>query len=67
LHFWPGSPRFSITQKEQQLRYEAEHLLRAGDVAAAFRAMSSRQRSEYPPIWDPPPRMGYLESTRGMT
>lgn len=49
-------------QREQQLKHRAETLLRTGQVAAALKEMSSHERAEYPPVWDPPPRLGYRET-----
>jgi hypothetical protein len=48
-------------QREQQLSHRAEALLRTGRVAEALEEMSSHERSDYPPVWDPPPRQGYRE------
>ncbi|MCW5776282.1 MAG: hypothetical protein KIS87_07590 [Phycisphaeraceae bacterium] len=50
-------------QPEQYRRFRAESLLLAGDVAEAFAFMSRHERSAFPPIWDPPPRMGYAEES----
>lgn len=55
-------PALVVTQPEQRLRRRAESMLRAGDVEGAFAEMSRHERSAYPPIWDPPPRIGYGET-----
>lgn len=52
-----------LTQPEQQHRWEAEQLLRASRVDDALRYLSKLERSDLPPHWDPPPRIGYGEST----
>ncbi len=52
-----------FTQPEQVRRHEAERLLRTGRVAEAFAVMSAHDAGDYPPHWDPPPRLGYLERT----
>lgn len=54
-------PPMIITQPEQHHRHRAESLLRAGDIETAFAEMSTRDRRHHPPIWDPPPRLGYGE------
>jgi hypothetical protein len=43
------------TQREQQLRSEAESQLQAGNIRGAVLAMSAHDRDEFPPLWDPPP------------
>lgn len=50
-----------FTQCEQRLRSDAERLLRRGDIAKGLAAMSRHERDEYPPAWDPPPRIGWPE------
>ncbi len=54
-----GAALLPITQPEQQNRSKAERLLESGHVAEAVAFMSSRERAEFPPHWDPPPRFGY--------
>lgn len=54
------TPLLWIGQPEQIQRYEAETLLRAGKFSEALALMSQRDRSDYPPHWDPPP-----ETARG--
>ncbi len=51
------------TQPEQRLATRAESLLRGGRVGQALAMMSAHRRSEFPPQWDPPPRVGYGERT----
>lgn len=58
-----GVAALAYGQPEQYRRYRAESLLRAGDVAEAFAFMSRHDRSAFPAIWDPPPRMGYAEAS----
>src|SRR5690606_18328356 len=36
-----------------------ERPLERGDVAAGLAELSTHTRADYPPHWDPPPRMGY--------
>lgn len=52
-----------ITQPEQQLRHRVESLLHEGKFPAAVQLMSAHQRSDFPAHWDPPPRVGYGESS----
>ncbi len=49
-------------QPDQARRHEATRLLRE-DFAAGFAYMSKFERSDFPPIWDAPPRLGYRETT----
>jgi hypothetical protein len=50
-----------VTQREQRLRSQAESDLRGGRIAQALQLMSAHERSDFPPHWDPPPRLGYRE------
>ncbi len=47
------------TQREQRLRSDAERMLRSGRIAQAVETMSKHDRDDYPPAWDPPPRIGW--------
>lgn len=49
------------TQPEQRNRWQAEHLLRSGDVKGGIAMLTGRARDAFPPIWDPPPRLSYGE------
>jgi hypothetical protein len=51
------------TLPEQRLATRAESLLHSGSIEQALAMMSARQRSEFPPQWEPPPRVGYGEET----
>ena len=55
-------PILPFTQVEQINRRRVETDLRAGRVQEAIGYMSQRERSEFPPHWDPPPRIGYAET-----
>jgi hypothetical protein len=46
------------TQAEQQLRGTAERAFRAGRFSEMLAVMSAHGRDEFPPHWDPPPRIG---------
>jgi hypothetical protein len=48
-----------FTQPEQVLRRRAERALESGRIAEALREMGRRSLEEYPPGWDPPPRLGH--------
>jgi hypothetical protein len=52
-----------FTQGEQQLRHRVEMQLRSGHVREGLADMSSHSRSDFPPHWDPPPRIGYGEKS----
>ncbi len=56
-----------IMQPAQRRRHNAEELLRASKVSEAFAYMSRFNRSDFPPIWDPPPRRAYRESAPAMS
>ena len=48
-----------ITQREQHARWQAERMLRQGQIAQGLDYMSGRSPSAFPPHWDPPPRVAY--------
>jgi hypothetical protein len=47
------------TQTEQRLRYDAERLLKAGRIDDGLALMAAHGRHEFPPQWDPPPKVGW--------
>ena len=57
---WTGILPF--TQSEQVNRRLVETDLRLGRIEQAFGFMSQRDRGQFPPHWDPPPRLGYAET-----
>jgi hypothetical protein len=61
-----GASLLPVFQPEQQRRYHAEQLLRGGDVRQAVAFMSRHEPSDFPPHWDPPPRIGYGERQPSM-
>jgi hypothetical protein len=48
-----------VTQPEQQRKWRVERDLRAGRLHEAIAELSAHERADYPPHWDPPPRIGY--------
>jgi hypothetical protein len=61
LAIWlPILPR---TQGEQQLRSRVERDMKAGRIADGLDVMSAHAQSDFPPHWDPPPRIGYGEQS----
>ncbi|WP_166821699.1 uroporphyrinogen decarboxylase/cobalamine-independent methonine synthase family protein [Thalassoroseus pseudoceratinae] len=58
----PTLGRGLFTQPEQQLRHRVEALLNAGEIESAVKLMSAHKRDDFPPHWDPPPRIGYGET-----
>lgn len=56
-------PLLIISQPEQINRREAERLLKQGNVPKALAVMSERSQEDYPPHWNPPPKLGYRENT----
>ncbi len=59
-------PVLLVTQPEQQLRRQVERKLRGGEIREALMLMSSHERADFPPHWDPPPRIGYGERSPEM-
>jgi hypothetical protein len=57
-----GGAILPFGQAQQQHASEAAKLLRANELATAVKYLSALDRTELPPIWDPPPRTGYGES-----
>ncbi len=55
-----------ITQPEQRLRFQVERMLRTGGLQDAITIMRAHRIDEFPPHWDPPPHLGYHESTPRM-
>jgi hypothetical protein len=55
-------PLLVVSQPEQMNRREAEVLLSQGRVGEAFALMSARAPGDYPPHWNPPPKIGYGET-----
>lgn len=54
-------------QPEQRNRYQAESLIRSGQLEEAINFMAERPREAFPPIWDPPPRTSYRDHTPDAT
>lgn len=54
-------PILPSTQLEQQRRREAEQLMRAGKIEESLAFMAQFEASDFPPHWDPPPRIAYRE------
>jgi hypothetical protein len=52
-------PVLPLTQPQQQLRRQVERDLRGGRIRQAVELMSAHQRGDFPPHWDPPPRLAY--------
>jgi hypothetical protein len=52
-----------LTQPEQQRRRRVDVLLREGHIEQAIEVMSANEQGDFPPHWDPPPRIGYGETT----
>jgi hypothetical protein len=50
-----------VTQKEQRLRSQVESDLRGGRIREALLLMSAHEQDDFPPHWDPPPRIAYRE------
>lgn len=63
--FW--IPLLPVPQREQQLRRAVENDLRDGRIREALQTMSDHSQSDFPPHWDPPPRIGYGENVPSLT
>jgi hypothetical protein len=48
-----------VTQPAQRLRHQVEDLFRRRQVADGLRLLDQHSQSDFPPHWDPPPRLGY--------
>jgi hypothetical protein len=55
-------PPTIMSQSTQWLRREVESDLRRGRYESALRRMSAHERTDFPPVWNPPPRIGYGET-----
>lgn len=60
-------PVLPFTQREQWLRHAVETDLRSGNISAALQLMSEHTREDFPPHWDPPPRIAYRSPTPDIT
>lgn len=75
LHLWLAAAAvigvwllfLPVTQSEQQLRRQAENDLRGGRIREALLLMTGHERGDFPPHWDPPPRVGYREERPDIT
>ncbi len=56
-----GFALLPVGQPEQQRHSQAERLLRKGELTQAVQYISRFPREDFPPVWDPPPRIGYGE------
>jgi len=56
-------PILPFTQKEQHLRWAVEREMRSGRIDEGLDLMSAHSPGDFPPHWEPPPRVGYREST----
>jgi hypothetical protein len=55
-----------VTQREQHLRQQVESLLRSDQVCEGLKLMSAHERADFPPHWEPPPRLAYQEAEPDM-
>ncbi|MBI3861378.1 MAG: hypothetical protein HY290_05740 [Planctomycetia bacterium] len=54
-----------LTQPQQQLKWRVDRDLRRGRLEDGVALLSAHERSDFPPHWDPPPRLGYGETLPG--
>jgi hypothetical protein len=54
-------PILPWTQAEQRLRSRVEVDLKGGRIAEGLDVLSAHSPADFPPHWDPPPRVGYRE------
>jgi len=57
LLFW--IPILPFTQHEQYLRYEVEENYKSDRFAEALQVMAAHKFNDFPPHWDPPPRISF--------
>jgi hypothetical protein len=55
-------PILPWTQAEQRLRSQVELDMKHGRIAEGLDVLSAHAASDFPPQWDPPPRIGYGET-----
>ncbi len=60
LHEAAAAVLLALFLPEQRRRFEVDRLLRT-DPAAGMAYMSRFERNDFPPIWDPPPRLAFGE------
>jgi hypothetical protein len=60
VFFW--LPILPFTQREQLLRSHVETELQEGQIADALAEMSRHRQEDFPPHWEPPPKLGYREA-----
>ena len=58
-------PSMFYTQPEQVRRRSVERAFRSGRTADAVAILTKHERDDFPPYWDPPPRVTYGE-TKGI-
>jgi hypothetical protein len=54
-------PILPWTQPEQRLRSQVERAMQDGRIGEGLDVLSRHVPSDFPPHWDPPPRIGYHE------
>jgi hypothetical protein len=52
-------PILPFTQREQLLRTQVENDMKGGRIADALAVMSTHRQDEFPPHWEPPPRLNF--------
>jgi hypothetical protein len=60
------APILPFTQPEQINRRIVESQLRHGQIAEAIAFLWRHSRQDFPPLWDPPPQLGYGEDKPGL-
>lgn len=55
-------PILPVTQPEQLLRRRVEKNMKNGHIREALAEMSMHSPTDFPPHWEPPPRLGYGET-----
>jgi hypothetical protein len=56
-----GIALLPVGQPQQQRRADVEERLYAGQFDQAIEYVAKLSRDDFPPVWDPPPRLGYGE------
>jgi hypothetical protein len=56
-------PILPFTQREQQLKTQVESAMEEGRFADGLAVMSAHRQEEFPPHWEPPPRLNFSSYT----
>lgn len=58
-----GAALLPLGQPEQQRGHYVQQQLKSGNLDEAVQYVSRFEQDDFPPVWDPPPRLGYNEES----